>query len=139
MLSQSVGTVVTVDYTYDSLNRLTKASTTPAIDSGAANAGGNVTEAWTYDALGNILTDATTTGGVTSTSTYTYAGNTGSSYADPDAATQVGNDSLTYDKNGDTLTGFGLTNVFDWRNRLATTTGPATSSTATTRMIAGYA
>jgi YD repeat-containing protein len=132
-------TAKTVDYTYDALNRLTKASTTPAIDSGAPNAGGNVTEAWTYDALGNILTDATTTGGVTSTSTYIYAGNTGSSYADPDAATQVGNDSLTYDKNGDTLTGFGLTNVFDWRNRLATTTGPATSSTATTRMIAGYA
>jgi YD repeat-containing protein len=123
-------TAKTVDYTYDDLNRLTKASTTPALDSGAPNAGRNVTEAWTYDALGNILTDATTTGGVTATTTYTYAGNTGSNCADPDAATQIGNDSLTYDKNGNTTSGFGLTNVFDWRDRLATTTGPATIITS---------
>jgi YD repeat-containing protein len=124
-----------VDYTYDDLNRLIKASTTPDVASGAPHSGSNYTEAWTYDALGNILTDATSTGGVTATTTYTYAGNTGSSYADPDAATQIGNDALTYDKNGNTLTGFGLTNVFDWRDRLATTTARPASSIATMKII----
>jgi len=69
------------------------------------------------------LTDATTTGGVTATTTYTYAGNTGSSYADPDASTQVGNAALSYDKNGNLTTGQGgLSLAWDWRNRLSIST-----------------
>jgi YD repeat-containing protein len=66
-------TAKVVDYTYDDLNRLTQASTTPDIASGASNAGRNMTERWTYDALGNILTDATSTlNGTFATTTYTY-------------------------------------------------------------------
>ena len=78
-----------VDYTYDDLNRLTQASTTPDIASGAPNAGHNMIEKWSYDALGNILTDATTTlSGGWATTTYSYAG---TNYANPDAATRVRN------------------------------------------------
>ena len=78
-----------VDYTYDDLNRLTQASTTPDIASGAPNAGHNMIEKWSYDALGNILTDATTTlSGGWATTTYSYAG---TSYANSNAATRVRN------------------------------------------------
>jgi hypothetical protein len=66
---------------------------------------------------------ATMTGGVTATTTYTYAGSSGSNYADPDASTQVGNAALSYDKNGNLTTGQGgLSLAWDWRNRLSIST-----------------
>jgi hypothetical protein len=85
-------TAKVIDYTYDDLNRLTQASTTPDIASGAPNAGRNMTERWSYDALGNILTDATSTLNGTFATTYTYSP-TGD--ANPDAATLVGSTTLT--------------------------------------------
>jgi YD repeat-containing protein len=63
-----------VTYTYDSLNRLTSASTTLSNSN-------SYSQTFAYDALGNI-----TSGPL---GTYSYQGNTGSSYANPDAVTQV--------------------------------------------------
>ena len=119
-------TAKVVDYTYDDLNRLTQASTTPDIACGAPNAGHNMIEKWSYDCLGNILTDATTTlGGGWATTTYSYAG---TSYANPDAATSIGGVSLTYDNAGNQLTGFGVTKTWDWRNHLGTSVIGATTT-----------
>ena len=54
------------------------------------------------------------------TITYQYQGNTGSLTANPDAATQIGNTTLTYDANGNQLTGLsGLQTSWDWRNRMS--------------------
>jgi YD repeat-containing protein len=91
----------TVVYTYDTLNRLTKAETTSA-------AGG---EAYTYDGFGN-LTAKTPTKGTAPTMTAAY-----------DAATnhQVGQ---TYDANGNT--GFNGTFPYDVENHLLQ---PLTSGT----------
>lgn len=63
-----------VTYTYDNLNRLLSASTSiSAVNSYIQN--------FTYDALGNILSGPY--------GSYSYQGNTGSSYANPDAVTQT--------------------------------------------------
>jgi RHS repeat-associated protein len=63
-----------VTYTYDDLNRLLSASTTISNTN-------SYDQAFTYDALGNIL--------IGPDGTYSYQGNTGSSYANPDAVTQT--------------------------------------------------
>jgi YD repeat-containing protein len=70
----TAGTGKVVNYTYDDLARLLTAATTLASST-------PYSYSYTYDALGNI-----TSGPL---GTYTYAGNTGSSYADPDAVTTV--------------------------------------------------
>ncbi len=126
-------TAKVVDYTYDGLNRLIQASTTPDISSGAPNAGRNTIEQWTYDALGNVLTDASSTlGGTFATTTYLYQGNTGSSYANPDAPTQVGQTTITYDNNGNVTQGLsGFQGAWDWRNRLSISTTTAGTDTYT--------
>jgi len=75
-----------------------------------------MTERWSYDVLGNILTDATSTlNGTFATTTYTYSA-TGD--ANPDAATQVGSTTLTYDNDRNQLTGYGVTKTWDWRNHV---------------------
>jgi RHS repeat-associated protein len=66
---------ITVNYTYDSLNRLTSAS------SSNAASGQNYLEAFSYDPVGNILTGPA--------GTYAYAGNQGSGDTDPDAVTSI--------------------------------------------------
>jgi RHS repeat-associated protein len=63
-----------VTYTYDNLNRLLSASTTVSNTN-------SYDQTFTYDALGNILTGPD--------GSYSYQGNTGSSYANPDAVTQT--------------------------------------------------
>src|SRR5208283_1837006 len=63
-----------VTYTYDNSNRLLSASTT------ISNTNSYI-QNFTYDALGNILTGPD--------GAYSYTGNTGSSYANPDAVTQT--------------------------------------------------
>ena len=121
-------TAKVVDYTYDALNRLIQASTTPDISSGALNAGRHSLETWSYDALGNILTDTVNNGSSIATSTYQYQGNIGSNYADPDAATTIGTTTLSYDNSGNLTAGLiGFQGAWDWRNRLTT----ATSSSET--------
>ncbi len=77
----------TVDYTYDDLNRLLSATT-----SSPASGQSNYTQTFTYDAIGNMLTGPT--------GSYSYAGNTGGSLANPHAATTVGSTGYDYDENG---------------------------------------
>ena len=80
-----------VAYTYDNLNRLLSASTS------ISNAN-SYKQTFTYDALGNILTGPQ--------GNYSYQGNTGSSYANPDAVTQVllttgaSSPTIAYDNSG---------------------------------------
>lgn len=99
----------TVDYTYDDLNRLLSATAT-AVASGQST----YTHNYTYSAIGNILTRTDVAG------TYTYAGDTGSNYANPHAVTSVGSITYTYDNNGNMLTETsGLSNTWDYNNRLS--------------------
>jgi RHS repeat-associated protein len=88
----------------------------------------NYAESFYYDALGNLAYKSDTGG-------YTYAGNTGSSYADPDAVTQIANGYATstyaYDNNGN-LTSSGTHGYqWDYLNRMiGAGNGIATSSYA---------
>lgn len=83
----------TVDYTYDDLNRLLSATAT-----NTASGQSTYTHTYTYDAVGNILTRSDGAG------TYSYAGSSGSSYANPHAVTSIGSGNFTYDNNGNMLT-----------------------------------
>ncbi len=80
-----------VSYTYDTLNRLLTASTT------LSNLN-SYSQTFTYDALGNI-----TSGPLGS---YSYQGNTGSNFANPDAVTQIAlttgasSPTIAYDNSG---------------------------------------
>ncbi len=69
------------------------------------------TENYSYDALGNLLTK-------TGLGNYLYTGNTGSSYANPDAPTTIGSSTLTYDNNGNLLTYATSTYTWDYNNRI---------------------
>ncbi len=112
----------TVDYTYDDLNRLLSAAAT-----NVASGQSTYTHSYTYDAIGNILTRTDAAG------TYTYAGNQGASYANPHAVTSIGSINYTYDNNGNMLTETnGLSNVWDYDNRLAQTTAPGGAGSPTT-------
>ncbi|WP_179293933.1 LamG-like jellyroll fold domain-containing protein [Candidatus Methanoperedens nitratireducens] len=91
----------TVDYTYDSLNRLLSATVTGAVN------GQNYTETYAYNAIGNI----TSKNGVA----YTYS-QTGK--ANPHAVTSIGSANYTYDDNGNLLTDGTLTNTWNYDNRL---------------------
>jgi RHS repeat-associated protein len=114
--SSNLPTARTVDYAYDDLDRLLSATAT-----GVASGQSPYTQTWTYDAIGNILTGPA--------GSYTYAGDQGTSYANPHAATQVGSDALTYDPNGNLLTK-GTTAAYSWdyANRLATSVVNTTAS-----------
>ena len=100
----------TVTYGYDDLYRLTSATT-----SGASN-GQDYTQTYSYDAIGNIVTKS-------DRGTYSYQGNTGSSYANPHAVTAIANalylTAYQYDKNGNLVsTNLGIQNRWDYNNRL---------------------
>lgn len=99
----------TVAYVYDDLNRMTSAAAT-----NVASGQSTYTKTYTYNAIGNITAgDA---------GTYTYAGDQGSSYANPHAvtSTSTGSVTYTYDNNGNLLTETnGLSNTWDYNNRLA--------------------
>ena len=97
-------TAATTTYTYDDLYRLLSASTTQASSSGYSRT-------FSYDALGNITNKS-------DQGSYDYDGDTGSSYANPHAATQIGSNSLTYDENGNVLSYNGTTYTWDYNNRL---------------------
>ncbi len=95
-----------VNYVYDDLNRLLSAT--------ATNATGQTeyTKTYTYDAIGNILTE--------DGKTYVYAG---VDFANPHAVTRISNGTdivdYAYDKNGNVLTqGSKLINTWDYNNRL---------------------
>jgi RHS repeat-associated protein len=111
----------TVDYSYDDLSRLLSASSTNAV------AHGNFKHVFAYTAIGN-LASSTTAGGP-----YAYAGNTGSLYANPHAATTIATTSLTYDQNGNTTAvGSALgTTTYTWnfKNQMTQVTGTTTLAT----------
>ena len=110
-----------VTYKYDQLNRLSSAATT------IAGAIPTYTQNFSYDALGNLLTGPA--------GTYLYQGNTGSSFANPDAVTSLVNSATTtfsYDNNGN-LTAVGTTTfyTYDYKNELASSgNGHATTTYA---------
>lgn len=107
----------TVNYTYDDLYRLLSATAT-----NVASGQTPYTQTYTYDAIGNILTGPA--------GSYVYAGNQGSSYANPHAVTTVGSDTLSYDNNGNLLTkGSSLSNTWDYNNRLTQAVAGAVTST----------
>ena len=113
-------------FAYDKLNRLTQASTTTATTC-AANPGPGTANgvepyhlAWTYDDIGNRLTetDKLTSSPVTRTTTYPASG---ANSVRPHAATQIADgrtspDSYTYDAAGNTAERHidGLTAQFAW-------------------------
>jgi len=98
---------ITVKYTYDNLNRLLSASSTNAAT------GQNYAYAYTYDPVGNILSSPY--------GAYTYAG---SGYPDTDAVTKVVNGSstinLSYDNDGNLISGSGTAYTWDYRSELLT-------------------
>ena len=103
-----------VDYTYDDLYRLlTETVTDPNL--------GNRSASWTYDPVGNRMTQTETDASGTTTTTYTYDDNDriqteGAVGAAPSSTT------YTYDNNGNTLTetenGVTTNYGYDSRNRL---------------------
>jgi len=95
-------------FTYDPLNRLVSASGT--FGPPAAGLPSAVSQAYRYDAIGNMLENAG--------QLYTY-----SDPSHPSAATTgPGGATYTYDANGNTLTGSGRTSAWDPDNRLAAST-----------------
>lgn len=124
-----------VVYTYDDLNRLTGATAT-----NIATGEQIYTEAFTYDALGNILTKRETSGSDPAIiNTYIYDGNIGASYANPHAvtsiSTQVGTgtptlQTFTYDNNGNMIAEGGKLYTFDYKNRLIQTSVPGVTPPA---------
>lgn len=110
----STNSAKTVNYAYDDLHRLTTASST-----GAAN-GQNFSQSFSYNALGNLLTNAGTS--------YSYDGHMGTDYANPHAPTAVGGVTHTYDRNGNLLTDGVLTNTWDYRNQVTQTVATTTST-----------
>jgi len=104
-----------VDYTYDDLYRLTEEGVTDATL-------GNRTSNWTYDAVGNRLTQTETSSAGTTTTTYVYDDN---DRLTTETATGLnpGTTSYGYDNNGNTLSkvdGTGTTSyAYDSRNRLS--------------------
>ena len=106
--SSATNGAITVNYTYDGLNRLLTASS-----SNAASGTTNYLQAFTYDPVGNLLTGPA--------GTYTYNG--GSNYTDPDAVTTITNGTsttmFTYDNNGNlTNASSGFNYTWDYNNRL---------------------
>lgn len=106
----------TTTYTYDPLYRLTSASTTLASST-------PYKETYAYNAIGNITSKS-------DIGSYTYAGNTGSNFANPHAATAVNGITYSYDQNGNlSSTSASQTNTWDYRNRLTNATKSGTSTT----------
>ena len=84
------------------------------------------TRHYTYNPLGNIITSSTSPSSV---STYVYAGNTGSNYANPHAVTDLASTTKTYDRAGNTTNDGTYTYLWDHNNRLTQSyKGTATST-----------
>ena len=78
----------------------------------------NYTENYTYDPIGNILTKMLN--GVNTN--YTYAGNVESNYANPHAVTQIGDQTFSYDNNGNLIFDGTSTYAFNPKNQLTKVT-----------------
>jgi hypothetical protein len=110
-------TAKTQYFTYDGLNRLTQ-----AIGTSTANSA-NYTQTYAYNPLGNITYKS-------DVGSYLYSGNSGSSYANPHAPTSINGTTYAYDFNGNLAsTSAGLTNTWDYNNRLTQTVKNFATST----------
>ncbi|MFA5933696.1 MAG: FG-GAP-like repeat-containing protein [Candidatus Paceibacterota bacterium] len=94
-------------FAYDDLYRLISTTVT-----NSANAQ-NYAQAYTYDALGNILTGPA--------GAYLYQGSTGTSKANSHAVTSINGAVITYDNDGNVLTSGALTNTWNYRDQLSQT------------------
>jgi RHS repeat-associated protein len=90
---------LTVTYTYDDLNRLTRSAYLPSV-------GARTTYSYAYDAIGNI----TSMNG----NSYVYGG---VGKTNPHAVTDVGANSYTYDDNGNIATAPNQTFTYNWQNQ----------------------
>ncbi|MFA6172015.1 MAG: RHS repeat-associated core domain-containing protein [Patescibacteria group bacterium] len=113
--SSSTNTAKTLDFSYDDLHRLTVASSTNAVS------GSNYRETYSYSAIGNITNKS-------DIGNYYYAGDQGSNYANPHAATNINGATYSYDQNGNLTNDGTWTHSWDYNNRLT----QSNNGTATT-------
>jgi RHS repeat-associated protein len=109
---------VIIDYEYDPLNRLTKASYS---DPNNPEAGGRVYE-YTYDAVGNRLSQTINIDGLSATTNYLYD--------DANRLLEAGSLAYTYDNNGNLLSDGVNTYSYDAANRLVSVTSGQDSVTS---------
>jgi RHS repeat-associated protein len=105
----------TTTYGYDTYDRLTSV----CFQAGTCPGGGDPFIRWTYDAVGNRLTEARSNG----TTNYTYN--------NADQLTQAGSTAYTYDQNGNEKSAGSRTFNYDLADRLASTTSGGTTTTYT--------
>lgn len=103
----------TQTYTYDDMNRLTSV----CFQAGTCPGGSDPFIRWSYDGVGNRLTEARSTG----TTSYTYNA--------ADELTQAGASNYSYDQNGNQLSGGARTFAYDLANRLKSTTAASETTT----------
>jgi RHS repeat-associated protein len=103
----------TQTYEYDNMDRLTSV----CFQAGNCQGGSDRFIRWTYDGVGNRLTESRPT----DTTSYTYNV--------ADELTQAGPTSYTYDQNGNELTAGSGSFTYDLANRLKTTTLGSTTAT----------
>lgn len=106
---------ITTNYTYDSRDRLTQV----CYQATACTSGSSPFIRWTYDPVGNRLTEARPTG----TTSYTYDVD--------DRMLTSGSTSYGYDANGNETTAGSTTFAYDAANRLTSTTTGRTTTTYT--------
>jgi RHS repeat-associated protein len=111
---RSGATSETATYTYDANDRLTGVCYQTSCPGGS-----DPFIRWTYDAVGNRLTEARPSG----TTTYTY--NAG------DELTSAGSTSYSYDQNGNETAAGARTFTYDLANRLVSTTSGSTTTNYT--------
>ncbi|HEX6701714.1 MAG TPA: DUF6531 domain-containing protein [Gaiellaceae bacterium] len=104
----------TTSYGYDGNDRLTS-----VCFQASCPGSGDPFIRWTYDAVGNRLTEARPTG----TTSYTYNA--------ADQLTQAGSTAYTYDQNGNQKTAGSRTFTYDLANRIVSTTSGSTTTTYT--------
>jgi RHS repeat-associated protein len=103
----------TQTYTYDNMDRLKSV----CFQAGTCPGGSDPFIRWTYDGVGNRLTEARPAG----TTSYTYNV--------ADELTQAGSTAYTYDQNGNELSAGSRTFAYDLANRVKTTTLGNTTTT----------
>jgi RHS repeat-associated protein len=106
----------TTTYAYDANDRLTSV----CFQAGTCPGASDPFIRWTYDKVGNRLTEARPSGAST---TYTYNG--------LDELTQAGTTAYTYDQNGNEKSAGSRTFTYDLANRLKTTATAGTTTTYT--------
>jgi len=110
-------TAKTANYTYDDLNRLTQSAISSVAEGQSA-----YTYDFDYNAIGDLVTSS-------DAGIFVYAGNTGTSYANPHAATTVGSVTYTYDNAGNLTDDQTWTHTYNYNNRLIESDDGATNVT----------